>query len=130
MASLTKTQLDHAKGKVQTAATKKIDEFKKTLGARPLFTDFTSKEKEAFIRAGKAILKDGASFDSYGYLGSSFNFPDTPAMKKQRKLCEAWDAEVKKESLRIEGIKDRLIDELVMSPDGMEALNKIALAFD
>ena len=103
MAALTKTQLDHAKTRLAAAKAKFIDQRMALLGVEPEVPEHTDQEKEDMIRTGTATLLHSSTW-SGRYHSDPFGFfayPDSPTM----------------------------IDELVMAPDGVVALKRIAEAF-
>lgn len=134
MATLTKTQLEHAKGKVKALAEARINKFVQALGPRPTVPRYSDAECMALINSGQAkLLADISGIYGSGHgmdvLRKFFDFPRTKAANTLHTQAKAWDVAKEKEVSKVNAIKERVIDELVMSPDGMEALKKIAAAF-
>jgi hypothetical protein len=134
MATLTKTQLEHAKGKVDALVKARIDKFLQALGPRPTVPRYSDAECMALINSGQAkLLTDSPKIYVSGYgidaLRKLFDFPRTKAANTLHSQAKAWDAAKEKGVSKINAIKERVIDELVMSPDGMEALKNITAAF-
>ena len=131
MAALTKTQLEHAKGKVANAASARMDAFCIKFGERPKVPEFTPAERRAMILGGTATIKKDLDFEDIFYRSFSdfFDYPPKPEVVAAQAQAEAWDAAVRAEQAKVDAISEALIDELVMSPDGMAALAKIATAF-
>lgn len=131
MATLTKTQLEHAKTKVKAAAAARLQAFRRTLGDRPQVPEYTPGERRAMILDGTATpnVTDFEDDIRYKPFADCFDYPSKPEMAAAQALVDAYDAKVHAEEEVVDTIKDALIDELVMSPDGMAALAKIAAAF-
>lgn len=132
MPTLTKTQLEHAKAKVANLVAARMQAFYKTLGPRPKMPEFTPAERRAMILGGTATIKPNFDFEAsfrYESFVSCFNFPPKPGMVAAQQALDAYDQAVTDERAKISAIEERVIDELVMSPDGMAALAKIAEAF-
>ena len=132
MPALTKTQLDHAKQKVETARNKALAKFRESLGPKPKAMQYTAEEKKAMILDGRAKPEKDLNFEDsvrYRVFTDLFEYPQTDAMIKSAKIVEVWNAALECERQRLAEIEERLIDELVMSPNGMTALAKIAAAF-
>jgi hypothetical protein len=132
MAALTKTQLEHAKAKVEAAYSAAMTKFVAALGTEPDEIQFTDAEKRAMVLDGRAKpdpKQDFAASRYYVPMQDVFIFPKTGAMIENEAAIEAWNALINTERARLNIVKEQLIDELVMSPDGMSALTKIAAAF-
>lgn len=131
MAALTKTQLDHAKTRLAAAKAKFIDQRMALLGVEPEMPEYTDREKEDMIRAGTATLLHSATW-SGRYHSNPFGFfvyPDSPIMIAQRAAKTAWNARHNAVLAEADVIENGLLDELVMAPDGVAALKRIAEAF-
>lgn len=124
MPALTKTQLEHAKQRVRECRAKFIAARTMPLGDEPEPTSYTPDEKVAMIRSGSATLKKNvwARTD----LQDAFDYP-FDAVKQL--AYDAWHAKVNVIITEADAIEAGLIDELVMSPDGVSALQRIAAAF-
>lgn len=131
MASLTKTQLEHAKSRVATAMAAYIHRQMASIGEQPDVQEYDDSQKLAMIRSGTATLKAKYHGDSdpYGHLTNFFNYTDTPEMTEARAKLKVWEAARDKIDADAATIEAKLIDELVMSPDGTAALERIAAAF-
>jgi hypothetical protein len=132
MPALTKTQLDHAKQKVENARNKALAKFRESLGDEPVVPKYTADEKKAMILDGRAKPKKDLDFEEsirYCSFSDQFKYPVTSAMIKAADNLKVWEAALEHEQKRLAIIEERLVDELVMSPDGMAALAKIAAAF-
>lgn len=131
MASLTKTQLEHAKSRVTTAMAAYIHRQMATIGEEPDVQEYDDSQKLAMIRSGAATLKAKYHGDNdfHGYLTCFFDYTDTPQMAETRAKLAAWEAARDKINADATAIEAKLIDELVMSPDGTAALERIAAAF-
>lgn len=132
MAALTRMQLDHATLRLeeQTAAfiRHKLDE----LGEQPKLIEHSGSEKTAMLHDGRATVKADYSADrrTYGMeFGDGFDYPMTPEMEAARRAHEAWEAEAEAIRAKAHRIKQSVLDELIMSPDGKAALDRIAQAF-
>lgn len=128
MPALTRIQLKHAEARIAQYRDAYITRETAKLGKRPTTLDYTVEEKLAFIRSGKATLKNPYAH-CYRYVTDAFDYPDTSAMKKSQAALAAWSAAseaVNKNAVRIQTV---LLDELIMSPDGAAALAYIAKAF-
>lgn len=126
MPTLTRTQLEHARQRVAQTAAERLTAFKEKLGKAPHCADFTTEEKKALILSGKAKLID---INYYGYAYNNYTYPQTAEMKKANVAHKEWTKKVQAEQARLNKIQASVIDELVMSPDGMDALARIAKAF-
>ncbi len=131
MASLTKTQLEHAKSRVTTAMVAYIHRQMATIGEEPDVQEYDDSQKLAMIRSGTATMKAKyhGDNDPYGHLTNFFNYTDTPEMTEARAKLKVWEAARDKIDADAATIEAKLIDELVMSPDGTAALERIAAAF-
>lgn len=132
MPALTKTQLDHAKAKVAALVTARMAAFTGAAGPKPKVPQYTPEERRAMILDGRATIKQELDFENtcnYASIASRFNFPLTGAMVSAQLAADAWQKAHDDEHAKVCAIKERVIDELVMSPDGMAALTKIAEAF-
>jgi hypothetical protein len=132
MPTLTKTQLDHAKQKVENTRNKALAKFRESLGDEPVIPEYTADEKKAMILDGRARPKKDLDFEEnvrYVPFSDLFDYPTTGAMVEAADNLKVWEAALKVEQKRLAIIEERLIDELIMSPDGMAALAKIAAAF-
>lgn len=130
MAALNKTQLDHAKSRVETAMAAYIHRQMAAIGEEPDVREYSDEEKLAMIRAGTAKLKAKYTYDDpHGYLTRFFEYALTPEMAEAATKLDVWQKAAAKINADAEAIKTTLIDELVMSPDGTAALTRIAAAF-
>ena len=132
MPTLTKTQLDHAKQKVATLVASRMAAFIATLGPEPEVPEFTPAERRAMILGGTATIKANLDFEEsirYEPFVRCFDFPKKPGMTAAQEALDAYNLAIHTERAKINVIEERVVDELVMSPDGMAALTKIAEAF-
>lgn len=130
MAALNKTQLEHAKTRVNAAMAAYVHRSMAALGEEPDVREFSDEEKLAMIRNGEAKLRAKVNADRcYGELLGFFEYADTPQMAEARIKLAAW--EVARDAIKDKAntTKEQLIDELVMSPDGTATLARIAAAF-
>ena len=131
MAALTKTQLDHSNTRLAAANAKFIDQRMALLGVEPEAPEHTDQEKEDMIRTGTATLLHSSTWsgryhsDPFGF----FAYPDSPIMIAQRAAETAWNAHHNAVLAEADVIENGLLDELVMAPDGVVALKRIAEAF-
>lgn len=128
MATLTCSQLKHAEARIAQHRDAYITRETAKLGKRPTTLDYTVEEKLAFIRSGKATLKN-TSAHYYRHVTDAFDYLDTPAMKKSRAALAAWSDASNAVIEKADKIEAALLDELIMSPDGAAALAYIAKAF-
>lgn len=132
MPALTKTQLDHA--------TKRLEEQKQAfvrrklteLGDQPEVSEYSDAEKTRMIRSGEAKLSleynAGSAF--YGrHIGDFFAYPMTPEMAAVKQAHDDWQAAARAIREEADRIMQNVLDELIMSPDGKAALDRIAAAF-
>jgi hypothetical protein len=131
MASLTKTQLEHAKSRVATAMAAYIHRQMASIDEEPDVQEYDNSQKLAMIRSGTATLKAKyhGDNDPHGYLTRFYDYTDTPEMTEARAKLATWKAARDKIDADAAAIEAKLIDELVMSPDGTAALERIAAAF-
>ena len=132
MPTLTKTQLDHAKQKVEAARHKAFTKFRESLGEEPEVPKYDVITKRAMILNGRATLKSNVEIDEkrWGLSNAdAFDYPLTVVMVTAADQKKAWNLALETERARLNRITEQLVDELVMSPDGMAALAKIAAAF-
>lgn len=131
MAALTKTQLEHAKTRLAAAKAKFIEQRMASHGVEPEEPKHTDREKEDMIRAGLATLTRPATWsgryhsDPFGF----FIYPDSSVMAAQRAARVAWNAHHDAALADADAIENGLLDELVMAPDGVAALKRIAEVF-
>ena len=128
MPALTRIQLDHAKQRLAEAKKKYVAAKVAELGPEPAKIDLGNEEKMARIKTGQATLKSDT--EAYTYLCNAFVYHLTPTELAQKVQHEAWCD--KRDAINVDAtaIEQRVVDELVMSPDGMSALAKIAAAFE
>jgi hypothetical protein len=132
MAVLTKTQLEHAKSRVAAAKDAYVHRQMAALGEKPDVVEFDDEQREAMIRTGVAVLKPNNSWGRSNYCSDPFNyftFPDSPALKEQRQKRKAWEEAATGINRKAHDIASSLLDELIMAPDGVAALKRIADAF-
>lgn len=130
MAALTKTQLEHAKARVETAMAAYIHRRMAAIGEEPDVREYNDEEKLAMIRAGAAKLKLKRAYrDTRDYLTNFFEYVLTPEMVEAQTKLDVWQKARDDINAKADEIKNTLIDELVMSPDGTAALTRIATAF-
>jgi hypothetical protein len=129
MAALTKTQLDHAKQRVSEAKQKLIERRIAMLGPRPNHFDLTTQEQIAHIKTGTATLKTDMNFASYTKLVDAFDYRLTAQQQGLKNAYDTWAAKADAIKEAATAIEQNLIDELVMSPDGVSALQRITAAF-
>jgi len=130
MAALTKTQLDHAQKRIKEAMEKYIARKIAPLGKKPEEVEFTDDEKIKMIRAGTAKVKKDQNYDRYGGLYAFFDYPLTSEMMANAAAAAGWEKAVDKVRSTAHVVKERLLDELIMAPDGAAALARIATAFE
>jgi hypothetical protein len=132
MAALTKTQLEHAKAKVQTLVAGKLAAIRTVLGPQPEVIELSDEQKHTMVLDGSAKLdltKDFSKTPYYENLYYWYIFPTTGEMVNQQFAHDTWQKAYDIEAAKVRATEEQVIDELVMSPDGMSALNKIAAAF-
>ena len=127
MPALTKTQLAHAISRVETARQTYVQRYVAELGPEPEVIDYDSDGKIKMIRAGKAVMKKNVYYRTD--LVDAFDYPVTDAMKEVQLQADAWQAKHDAIVDKAQAIEGQLVDELVMSPDGVSALARIAAAF-
>lgn len=87
---LTKAQIEYASTRIREIRCEKISAFKATLPKAPdapSFKSYSDSEKLAFIRSGKATIKDGG--DHYGYVTNAFNYPERKRTAAEQKQLDA-----------------------------------------
>ena len=129
MATLTRTQIDHAKHRMYEAKQAYITARTEHLGQRPTVIDFSPTEKLEMVRKGTARLKDSVDTDRYGHFLAAFDYPSTRAQLTSQAALKKWQAAVDAVTAKAQKIETQLLDELIMSPDGAAALARIAGAF-
>lgn len=127
MPALTKTQLDHAKHRLAEAKNTHVAQQIMLLGQEPEQPELTEQQKQNMIRNGTAVLR--SNFGRYTYLHDAFDYPLPPELAAQAAAYKAWEAKCEDVRNKADAIEQGVIDELVMSPDGMAALKRIADAF-
>lgn len=126
MAALTKTQLEYAKTRIAAAKAAYIHRHMAALGEEPDVTEYTEEQKEALIRDHKAVLKPPGKRPYSRDVSDFFDYVDTQAMATQRALLATWTAGKKAIEAHAEATEKKLLDELIMAPDGAAALARIA----
>ena len=129
MPNLTKTQLEHAKTRIEQAKAAYIKRMIEPFGERPGVPKFTDVEMTDMIRKGAATLKAKASNERYGYLCDYFDYPRTPLMLEAQGKLDAWTVHHGAIIEIADKLEQKLLDELIMSPDGAAALLSISAAF-
>jgi hypothetical protein len=81
------------------------------------------------IRAGKAVLKPREMLGEYTDLTPAYTYPLSPEAQAQQDAYDAWQASFESVKAEADKIKQSVLDELIMSPDGKAALERIAAAF-
>lgn len=130
MPNLTKTQLEHAKTRIEQAKAAYTARLIAPFGERPKVPEYTGAEMIGMIRKGHATLKDTANNDRYCSLSGSFEYPRTPLMQKTQDELDAWEVHHNAITETADKLEQKLLDELIMSPDGAAALLSISKAFD
>ena len=128
MPALTKAQLNHATQRVAEARAQFIYERAKALGPKPEAPVITNADKLAAISNGTAKL-GSSGLEYYGYLHNAFDYPLSPEQQAQQDARDRWQQAYDAITAEAARIESGLIDELVMSPDGVSALKRIADAF-
>ena len=123
--ALTKTQIEYAKSKIARAKTTWLQTRIDALGEQP---DLTCPRGESLrmISDGTARLNSAAKDGIYrsdvlGY----FDFPRHP----NADAAEAWTTQRNAPYAEADAIEERLVDKLIMSPDGLTVLAEIIGAF-
>jgi hypothetical protein len=131
VAVLTKTQLDHARLRIEEARNAYIERKMAAHGERPEVKSASDAEKLDMIYKGVARLKprysDGR--DPYGHLTSMFEYPKDSTRLQAEAARAVWDDAALVVKTAANKIEQGLLDELIMSPDGAAALARIAGAF-
>lgn len=127
MPALTKTQLEHAKQRLTEARKKYVAAKIAELGPEPEQVELSNAEKFSRIKAGAAKLKS----DVYWRCNvvEAFDFDLTYEERLQQDLYDTWKAKCKEIDCKAEVIERNMLDELVMNPNGIEALKRISEAF-
>jgi hypothetical protein len=128
MPNLTKLQLNHAEQRINEAKTDYITKYTKPFGDKPTVQVLTEDKKIALIKSGKAVLKGNHS-SYYRGLTEHFTYPVSKESLKQQAVLDKWQEQVNAVSTKAEKLKQTLLDELIMSPDGAAALARIATTF-
>ena len=129
MPTLTKTQIAYATQKIDKLSKLRLYEFHQQLGPKPVTPSYTYDEKLAIIKDGRAVISNPQQTHRCWDVTEFFSYPSTPEMEAAAFKQKAWEKAVAAEESRLSAIEERLLDELVMSPDGTAALEKIAQAF-
>lgn len=129
MPTLTKTQIAYATQKIDKLSKLRLSEFRQQLEPRPVTPSYTYDEKLAMIKDGRAVISDPQQTHGGWDVTGFFSYPSTPEMEAAALESKNWEKAISAEESRLSAIKERLLDELVMSPDGVAALEKIAQAF-
>lgn len=128
MATLTKTQLEHAKTRISEAKRAYIQSRLALFGEEPDVRCFTHDEKVAMIRNAVATLKPG-DHGRHCNVTDEFTYPATPEMVEQQEALECWKIHSKGITASANALEQTLLDELIMSPDGAAALLRISATF-
>lgn len=128
MPALTKTQLEHAKTRIAAAKAAYIHRETASLGVEPDVTEYDDEQKISMIHAGAAVLKP-ITRRTYGELTNFFTYVDTPEMAAARERHKVWTVSSERVTAEADAKEQSLLDELIMSPDGKAALEKIAATF-
>lgn len=132
MPALTKTQLDHATKRLEEQKQAFIRRKLAVLGDEPEVPEYTDAEKTRMIRSGEAKLSLDYNAGSifYGrHIGDFFDYPMTLEMSKAKAAYDDWKGAVRAIREEADRIMQGVLDELIMSPDGKAALDRIAVAF-
>lgn len=129
MPNLTKTQLEHAKTRITEAKRVYIAYSLAPFGDEPQVPEYTDAEQIAMIRKGHATLKEGAGPNRYCHLLSQFDYPRTPLMQEAQGKLDAWKIHNNAIRETADKLEQKLLDELIMSPDGAAALARISEIF-
>lgn len=129
MPNLTKTQLEHAKTRITEAKRVYIACSLAPFGDKPQVPEYTDAEQIAMIRKDHATLKENASFDRCCHLLSQFDYPRTPLMQEAQGKLDAWKTHNSAIRETADKLEQKLLDELIMSPDGAAALARISEIF-
>jgi hypothetical protein len=132
MPNLTKLQVDHAKDKIKKLASERRCAFIQGLGDEIEVPEFTDANKEVMIRNGTTRIDPKLDFQREFYRRTFlefWEFPDTAEMTTAKTAAQAREAKIAAFDAEQAALVERLTDEIVMSPDGMTALAKIAAAF-
>lgn len=133
MPALTKLQLDHATKRLEEQKRAFIQRKMAPLGDEPEKIEYSDAEKTAFIRSGAAKLDSKLEASSVHYgraVGSLFIYPTTAAMVAAEEARNAWEIAARAIRDEADRIMQGVLDELIMSPDGKAALDRIAAAFE
>jgi len=127
MAALTKAQIVHAVLRLSQQKAAYIAKHTAHLGKCPEVDEPDEDEKRAMIVAGTAKLRPDIS--NFCYWRDAFDYPITPGRVAAEAAQAAWEAQYNEVEAKAEAIYQGVLDELIMSPDGKAALERIAAAF-
>ena len=129
MPSLTKTQIEHAIKRLDERMQEYIERKMAPLGPKPEAPRLTFDQMVEMIRIGKAVLKPREKLNEYTDLTPAYTYLLNPEDQIKQDMHDAWKLALKKTTEEAEAIKQSVLDELIMSPDGKAALERIAAAF-
>lgn len=127
MAALTKVQVEHAMLRLSQQRAAYISKRTAHLGPRPKEPELTNEDKFAMITAGTAVLRPNIS-KHYQVL-SAFDYPLNNEQRAAEAAHDVWRSQYDEVSAEAETIYQSVLDELIMSPDGKAALDRIVAAF-
>lgn len=124
--ALTKIQIEHAKRKLGRVKAAWLKSQMEALGEQP-DADWTRTEKFDMIDSDQAKLNTTArkSESLYNYISNYYDFPRHP----NADAADVWTAQRDALIAKANAIEERLVDKLIMSPDGLTFLAEIAEAF-
>lgn len=124
--ALTKIQIEHAKRKLGRVKAAWLESQMEALGEQP-DADWTKTEKFDMIDSGQAKLNTTArkSESLYNYLFNYYDFPRHP----NADAADVWTAQRDALIAKANAIEERFIDKLIMSPNGLGAMEDIVEAF-
>lgn len=126
---MNQTQLNRIELRINQAVAAALTAFVATLPPEPDVIEYTDAEKVGMIRTGVATLKTPVP-EYRNELVDFFDYPPTTEMQLADEMRTAWDRDYEAERNRLNTIKERLLDEAILSKDGMAVLDKIAAAFN
>lgn len=120
-------QLKRIELRIQAAAAAFIAAKMAALGEQPEVPEYSESEMIAMIRLGTATLKEHP--DHHYSVTSNFDYPLTVEMVNATAAEKAWGAARDKIRAEADAISNRLLDEAILSKDGMAVPDRIAAAF-
>ena len=120
---MNKTQIEEVKRKINTIVREVCDKLEKEVKGKLKFTDFTTKEKIAMIRNGKARLKPDAWLcnNRAGYQDACSTvliecciYEPTIEMRRNKKADNLLNSKLKSDTVKVREAGELLIDRVVL----------------